>query len=308
MMFTIAIPNYNYQHNVGIAIESALAQNIDNLEILVSDNNSTDKSWEIINSYKDERLKIYKQTSNLGFLYNWNFLLNKARGKYFKILPSDDWLSADNCEQTLKMINEVDRSNISIVIHNGLTSDCVSDVFKINTSIISQYEVFNPFVSLSLAREALARSMPILNWMNADLMRRNGGYSSQRYMRMDSILFTKVMFSSEDNYILWLKNDLATQLIHNNNLRLELTNYQIYRDELVWIDCFLSAAMRNGYPPPLWMLNWHNKYSYLALSRLVWSLCNRASSLEQFFDGINELTGYNSIRGALQYIKSFIRN
>ncbi|MCA6514731.1 MAG: glycosyltransferase family 2 protein, partial [Chitinophagaceae bacterium] len=89
ILITIAIPNYNYGQYIGKTIESAIHQSGDDIEILISDNNSEDNSWEIIQSYVDSRIISFKQNQNIGLQQNWNFLLNKARGKYFILLPSD---------------------------------------------------------------------------------------------------------------------------------------------------------------------------------------------------------------------------
>ena len=89
---TIAIPVYNREKLLGQAIESALAQQGDDVEILVVDNCSTDRSWEIARGYADPRLRLVRNERNLGLFGNFNRCLDLARGAYVRILGSDDRL------------------------------------------------------------------------------------------------------------------------------------------------------------------------------------------------------------------------
>jgi glycosyltransferase involved in cell wall biosynthesis len=89
---TIAIPVYNREKELGNALESALSQAGDDIEILVIDNCSTDRSWEIANSFADPRLRLVRNATNLGLFGNFNRCLELAQGRYIRILGSDDRL------------------------------------------------------------------------------------------------------------------------------------------------------------------------------------------------------------------------
>ncbi len=89
---TVAIPVYNRQHIIRAAIESALAQDVADLEVLVVDDCSTDGAWDVIRSYSDPRLRAVRNESNLGLFGNMNRCLDLARGKYIRILCDDDRL------------------------------------------------------------------------------------------------------------------------------------------------------------------------------------------------------------------------
>lgn len=89
---TIAIPVFNREALLGQAIESALAQADRDIEILVVDNCSTDRSWDIANGYSDPRLRLVRNERNLGLFGNFNRCLELAQGTYIRILGSDDRL------------------------------------------------------------------------------------------------------------------------------------------------------------------------------------------------------------------------
>jgi glycosyltransferase involved in cell wall biosynthesis len=93
-LVSIVITNYNREKTIATAIESALAQDYPNLEIIISDNCSTDKSDEIISRYTgDSRVRYSVNETNIGMLANFRLAIShKAQGKYFTIVNSDDEL------------------------------------------------------------------------------------------------------------------------------------------------------------------------------------------------------------------------
>jgi len=95
-LVTIGIPTYNRAGQyLKKTLESALAQKYEHIEILVSDNCSTDHTPELLQSYTDPRLTYYRQKENLGQRGNMNFLIDKAAGDYFLMLHDDDMIDPD---------------------------------------------------------------------------------------------------------------------------------------------------------------------------------------------------------------------
>ncbi len=90
---TIMIPTYNQEQFIGDAIESALAQDYGNLEIIVSDDCSTDATGEIVQPYlSDKRVKYFRNPENLGRVRNYqNTLYNYASGDWVLNLDGDDF-------------------------------------------------------------------------------------------------------------------------------------------------------------------------------------------------------------------------
>lgn len=91
---TIGIPAYK---NVFLkeAIDSALAQDYNNIEVVIVNDASPYDIDSIVNSYHDERIRYYKNEKNLGrkgIARNWNKCLEYAKGGYFVLLCDDDLL------------------------------------------------------------------------------------------------------------------------------------------------------------------------------------------------------------------------
>ena len=93
---SILIPTYNYAQYLPEAIESVLAQDFTDYELIVSDDASTDNSADIIRHYaaRDSRIRATFHPANLGMVANWNWCLGQARGAYIKFLFGDDRLAA----------------------------------------------------------------------------------------------------------------------------------------------------------------------------------------------------------------------
>ena len=92
---SIIIPTYNQQAYIGPAIESALAQDYPNFEVVVADDCSTDQTGVIAQSYqkKDARLKYFRNAANLGRVKNYRQALYElAGGEYALNLDGDDLL------------------------------------------------------------------------------------------------------------------------------------------------------------------------------------------------------------------------
>ncbi|MBS1497338.1 MAG: glycosyltransferase family 2 protein [Bacteroidetes bacterium] len=91
-LVSIVITSFNRAHYIEEAIRSALAQDYRNLEIIISDNCSTDGSSEIFKKYSaDKRLKIFVNESNIGMIPNFKLGTERAAGEYITYLSSDDY-------------------------------------------------------------------------------------------------------------------------------------------------------------------------------------------------------------------------
>jgi len=95
-LVTIGIPTYNradgYLKN---AIECALTQTYQNVEVVVSDNCSSDNTEEVVKGFNDPRIRYFRQSANIGANNNFNYCLEKAQGVYFLLFHDDDAIDAD---------------------------------------------------------------------------------------------------------------------------------------------------------------------------------------------------------------------
>lgn len=102
-LVSICIPSYNRADLIEETINSALSQTYRNIEVIVNDNCSTDRSWELLTEIanREPRLKIFRNESNLGAVRNWKRVMSHASGEYALILWSDDLIKDTFVEKTL---------------------------------------------------------------------------------------------------------------------------------------------------------------------------------------------------------------
>jgi len=96
---TIAIPTFNRAESfLRSAIECALAQSYPNLEIIIADNCSTDATPEVVQSYRDPRIRYLRHEENIGPNNNFNVCIAEASGDYFLLFHDDDLIDPDMVE------------------------------------------------------------------------------------------------------------------------------------------------------------------------------------------------------------------
>ncbi|MHB8177322.1 MAG: glycosyltransferase [Vulcanimicrobiaceae bacterium] len=98
---SIVLTSYNYARFLPRAIASAQAQQLPSLEIVIVDNASTDKSWELIETEAshDRRIRAFRNEANVGLIENHNRGLASARGERVLFLSADDYLLPGHLER-----------------------------------------------------------------------------------------------------------------------------------------------------------------------------------------------------------------
>jgi glycosyltransferase involved in cell wall biosynthesis len=113
---TIAIPTVNRAELLGRAIESALAQSSTDIEILVSDNGSTDETPSVIARYANRALRTFRHSSTMSAARHGQFLMEQARGEFFLGLSDDDFLEPEFAAEVLAAF---DRHPQSAFVYTG---------------------------------------------------------------------------------------------------------------------------------------------------------------------------------------------
>jgi glycosyltransferase involved in cell wall biosynthesis len=94
-LVSIGLPVYNGARHLAQALNALLAQTFSNLEIIISDNASTDDTPALCQEFvrADRRIRYLRQAKNIGAPRNWSFIVHEARGEYFKWASANDYCS-----------------------------------------------------------------------------------------------------------------------------------------------------------------------------------------------------------------------
>lgn len=131
---SICIATYNGERYIKEQIDSILEQIDDNDEIIISDDNSTDNTVNIIKKYSDRRIKIYFNSGKKGYTSNFENALKMARGKYIFLSDQDDKWVPEKVQVCLKYLE----NGFDMVI-----SDCLIGDENINIIENSYFEFRN---------------------------------------------------------------------------------------------------------------------------------------------------------------------
>jgi glycosyltransferase involved in cell wall biosynthesis len=104
----IGMPVYNGEKYIESRLESIFNQTYENYQIIISDNASTDKTQKICEKKIESKKNIsyYRQKKNLGYVSNFNFLINKSNGKYFTFAAIDDLWEPGFLEKNVKILEQ----------------------------------------------------------------------------------------------------------------------------------------------------------------------------------------------------------
>ncbi len=130
-LVSICLPTYNGASYIKESLVSVLSQSYSNIEVIITDDNSTDSTLEIAESFYDPRMRIVKNGKGLGLVGNWNRAVSFASGEYIKLMTQDDILCDGAIEKQVEMLEKYPEASLCI----GNTSVINADgdtVFKRN--------------------------------------------------------------------------------------------------------------------------------------------------------------------------------
>ena len=108
VLVSICIPTYNGASTIAETLKSCLNQTLQNFEIIISDDNSTDATLIEVQSIDDPRIKILNRETSTTPADNWNRVINAASGHYIKVLGQVDILFTD-CLESEVIVMEKNR-------------------------------------------------------------------------------------------------------------------------------------------------------------------------------------------------------
>ena len=107
---SVLVAVYNAEAYLEQCLDSLLGQTLQDIQVLCIDDCSTDKSWDILQSYarKDRRVELFQMPENSGQAMARNEGLRHARGRFVAFLDSDDWMAHDALEQCVEVFESHD--------------------------------------------------------------------------------------------------------------------------------------------------------------------------------------------------------
>lgn len=117
LLISVLIPAYNAEMFIEKSINSVINQSYSNIDIVIVEDCSEDRTKDIIKRYelKDKRIRAIYNESNQGICSTRNILIDNAFGEYIMFCDADDYLELDCIE---KIVNYIKRENSDCIIFN----------------------------------------------------------------------------------------------------------------------------------------------------------------------------------------------
>jgi len=173
--FSIILPTRNNAEYLGGAIATVLNQELDDYELIVSNNFSEDNTEEVIKSFTSDKLKYIKTKTSLYYDEHWNFALSHASGKYILMLGDDDGVTRFGLKELKK---EIVDQNYPDLISQPLIRYFLDDN-KINFNVLPYIKVstlsegFNFFINGQSVADA-----PLHTIIKKECIKKNVFYSN----------------------------------------------------------------------------------------------------------------------------------
>lgn len=232
-MFSIVIPLYNKEKYIENTILSVINQSFDEFELIIINDGSTDNSLNIVNGFKDERIKVIT-VQNGGVSNARNIGVKHAQYEWIAFLDGDDYW----CENYLyKAFTEIkNNTSIQVLATNYFKVYNKEDIVGLNlpTGFINSY-----FKTPCIHSSAIILKKEILNYVG--LFHENLKYGEDQHLWFRLANFTKIFFQSipmvyyrmDDHQISNssfcnknISNDLVFEI---NNLDIKVEGWEVFK-------------------------------------------------------------------------------
>jgi glycosyltransferase involved in cell wall biosynthesis len=208
---TIAIPTLNRLKYLRLALESALTQTYTNIEVIVSNNASTDETASYLGACTDPRLRVLTQTTLLPMTQNWNTCVADVTGEFFLLLSDDDVLEPSAIEEMVAAYTASGegKDGAGIVYCGGRIIDAAGVAQK----TFAYSPVRESARDLLLAFFSGQRDL----WLCAILFRTSDikpGFSLEYSWAPDSVIWINAVFNR--NGAVFVPHELVQYRVHNN--------------------------------------------------------------------------------------------
>lgn len=282
-LVSIIVPVYNSQKCLENCIDSLIAQNYKNFEIILVDDGSDDKSGEICDKYKvqDKRIRVFHK-ANGGVSSARNLGIKESRGKYFVCVDSDDYVEVDYISVLIET-----RKKFPEAGHIWCGFQTVTDYRKSDGSVFDSqtntfYGIFNRNQIMTLGKMWLDTS-PCTRLYDREIVISNDLFMDEdKSLGEDMIFNYKYLDLVSDTTIIVVNKPLYNYVCVNNNsldhkYREDLL--QLYQSNNAIISEYLEKWKVDN---KQWEIFWNSIfYKYERIMRNTMSIENRKSFLNK---------------------------
>ncbi|MFT4693835.1 MAG: glycosyltransferase involved in cell wall biosynthesis [Francisella sp.] len=241
-LVSVFVLTYNADKYIEECLDSVISQTYDNLQIIVSDDLSSDNTRNILIKYKKKypQIELYLQDINLGITGNCNFCLDKSKGEYYCFFAGDDVMMPERLEKQVEFM------------HNNIQySTCGTACIIIDEESMEKYKINSSkrvydFKSMLKKGNAL---VPVPSYMVRRSMVKNN-FDSRMSVASDALFYFKVALNGKiyilDEYLTkYRKHYSAAQKLGYSGDT--LITYAIIESEMPHLYKYIKYAKNTWY-------------------------------------------------------------
>jgi len=290
-LVSIVIPTYNYSTYVMTAIQSCLDQTYPNIEIIVGDDGSTDKTRELVEkNFGEKVMYIFQENSGVSAARNKG--MHQARGEFLTFLDADDYLTPESIELRMDIFRRY--PDIGIVVGESYTKNAGGDKLSYRPRQKADIVGKRFHEDLLLKRLAFATCTALVRSSLAKQVEFPPHISNGE----DIAYFTRIFFSTDGYY---LARPTAVIVHHPDSQRYNIEKIKKQNLDLVrtiFDDPFYNNALAH-------LRREFTSARFLSLSRSLFLAGERTLSRQYYLAGIAAKPS-NVLK--LNYLTKFLRS
>ena len=206
-LVSVIINCHNASKYISKSIKSVLKQSYKNLELIVYDNLSKDKTNTIVKKFKrDKRVKYYKSKSFLNLYHARNLAIEKTKGDLVAFLDADDWWEKDKLNKQISFLSN--KKDVNIIYSNLF----LYNEKKNEKKIFSQERLYNGKITQQLLNNF---KMPILTVLAKKKIFQKYKFNKKYNIIGDFDLFVRISLKEK---IYSLQEPLAFYRVHSSSM------------------------------------------------------------------------------------------
>ena len=211
---SLIVPVYNGEKTIARCIDSILVQSLDNLELIVIDDGSTDRTGDICRSYDDARL-VYRRKENGGVSTARNLGISMARGHYVGFVDADDYITPDMCEKMYQAGVEAN-ADICVCDYEIVFSETKKETYTdlLRGGLFDKQQIQQEVLSKFLGHIDANGNIAKFDWA---IIRR---IFRKDFLTQNSLLFDETLSNSEDCLFAYLATNWADSMVYLKDQRL----------------------------------------------------------------------------------------
>lgn len=167
-LISILIPAYNAEAYITKALESVLRQTVQDIEVIVVDDASTDGTVGKVQGFDDSRIRLITKQKNEGAQATRNQAMERARGEWIAFLDADDWYAPFRLE---RLLHHTRQEAVDVVADNVFRASCDLALSNVEGLYIDRFGQVNTLPRLFKGRflRSLPRMLSPAEFMRGDM-------------------------------------------------------------------------------------------------------------------------------------------